>query len=125
MAWQRVLFAAWHATLTVMADQSISGGGIFLKIQGQSGKMTFATTEPIGSAPDKVQIDMSMLQELASDGTTLGGGGNAKHSFNSFATQTFTFGSPVSSTIAGVAMGNGTGVTANDYSFIKVAFTSY
>ena len=98
---------------------------IFLKIQGQSGKMTFATTEPIGSAPDKVQIDMSMLQELASDGTTLGGGGNAKHSFNSFATQTFTFGSPVASTIAGVAMGNGTGVTAKDYSITKVAFTSY
>lgn len=126
MAWQRVLFAAcWQAMVTVMADQSISGGGIFLKIQGQSGKMTFATTEPIGSAPDKVQIDMSMLQELASDGTTLGGGGNAKHSFNSFATQTFTFGSPVASTIAGVAMGNGTGVTAKDYSITKVAFTSY
>ena len=126
MAWQRVLFAAcWQAMVTVMADQSISGGGIFLKIQGQSGKMTFATTEPIGSAPDKVQIDMSMLQELASDGTTLGGRGNAKHSFNSFATQTFTFGSPVASTIAGVAMGNGTGVTAKDYSITKVAFTSY
>jgi len=111
----------------VTADQSISGGGIFMKIQGQSGKMTFATSEPIGSAADKVQIEMSMLQELASDGTVLGGGGNAKHSFNSFATQSFTFGSPVSSTIAGVSSPgeNGTAGTPKDYSITKVAFTCY
>lgn len=110
-----------------VADQSISGGGIFMKIQGQSGKMTFATSEPIGSAPDRVQIEMSMLQELASDGTALGGGGNEKHSFNSFATQSFTFGSPVASTIAGVSSAgdNGTAATPEDYSVTKVAFTSY
>ena len=84
--------------------------------------MTFATSEPIGSAPDRVQIEMSMLQELASDGTALGGGGNEKHSFNSFATQSFTFGSPVASTIAGVSSAgdNGTAATPKDYSVTKV-----
>ena len=84
--------------------------------------MTFATSEPVGSAPDRVRIEMSMLQELASDGTVLGGGGNAKHSFNSFATQSFTFGSPVASTIAGVSSPgeNGTAGTAKNYSVTKV-----
>jgi len=108
-----------------------------MKIQGQSGKMTFATTEPIGSADDKVQIQMASLQELAADGTVLGGGGNAKHSFNSFATQDFTFGAPEASTIAGVerdeAAANGLvpdsptagGYTAKEYNITKVRFTSY
>ena len=106
-----------------------------MKIQGQSGKMTFATSEPVGSAADRVQIQMASLQELAADGTVLGGGGNAKHSFNSFATQSFTFGNPEASTIAGVerdsagASGlvpdSATGYTAKDYNVTKVSFTSY
>ena len=106
-----------------------------MKIQGQSGKMTFATTEPVGSAPDRVQIQMASLQELAADGTVLGGGGNAKHSFNSFATQDFTFGNPMASTIAGVqkdtAGADGlvpdspTGHSPKDYNVTTVSFTSY
>ena len=32
--------------------------------QRQSGKMTFASTEPIGSAPDRVQIQMAEMQEM-------------------------------------------------------------
>ena len=41
------------------------------------------------------------LQELDAEGNVLGAGGNAKHSFNSFATQEFTFGSPSSTTYKG------------------------
>ena len=96
------------------ADQSISGGGIFVKVQGQSGKMTFASSEPIGSAADKV--------ELASDGTVLGSGGRAKHSFNSFATQDFTFSNPVADTIKGVEKNDNVWV-AKDYNVTKVSFT--
>ena len=90
----------------------------YMKIQGQSGKMTFATSEPIGSADDKVQIDMAKMEELAADGSVLGAGGNAKHSFNSFATQEFTFGTPEETTIRGVS--NGTD-TPKDFAITKVA----
>jgi len=116
-------FTCWVVSVAV-ADQSISGGGIFMKVQGQSGKMTFASSEPIGSAADKVEIEMDQLKELASDGTVLGSGGRAKHSFNSFATQEFTFSDPIADTIKGVEKDDNVWV-AKDYNVTKVSFTSY
>lgn len=124
------------ALMLVQGDQGISRGGIFMKIQGQSGKMTFATSEPVGSAADRVQIQMASLEELAADGTVVGRGGSAKHSFNSFATQSFTFGTPQAKTITGVerdvaaASGlipdspNG-GYNPREYNVTTVSFTSY
>ncbi|CAE7573961.1 unnamed protein product [Symbiodinium natans] len=136
MARSLQLYLAAAFGMFVRGDQGLSGGGIFMKIQGQSGKMTFATSEPVGSADDRVQIEMDSLQELAADGTVLGGGGNAKHSFNSFATQSFTFGTPMESTIAGVERdeaaalglvpdGPGGGYLPKDYNVTTVSFTSY
>ena len=58
--------------MLVQGDQGIRGGGIFMKIQGQSGKMAFATSEPVGSAADRVQTEMASLEELAADGTVVG-----------------------------------------------------
>lgn len=77
--------------------------------------------EPIGSADDKVQIDMAKMEEIAADGSVLGAGSNSKHSFN-FATQGFTFGTPEETTIRGVS--NGTD-TPQDFAIIKVGFKSY
>jgi len=45
---------------------------------------------------------MTALRQLDAAGNTLGGGGSAKHSFNSFATQSFTFGAPISTTYQGL-----------------------
>ena len=44
------------------ADQSLSGGGIFMKVLGQSGKINYATSEPINSADDMVQIVMADMK---------------------------------------------------------------
>ena len=130
------LYLAAALGMCARGDQGLSGGGIFMKIQGQSGKMTFATSEPIGSAHDRVQIQMVSLEELAADGTVVGRGGSAKHSFNSFATQSFTFGAPMARTITGVerdvAAANGLipdspngGYITAEYNVTTVSFTSY
>ena len=108
--------------LVEAGDSSINAAGIYMKIQGQSGKMTFATSEPIGSADDNVQIDMAKMEEIAADGSILGAGDNSKHSFNSFATQGFTFGTPEETTIRGVS--NGTD-TPKDFAITTVSFKSY
>eukprot|EP00493_Phyllostaurus_siculus_P026438 UN26783 len=41
-----------------------------------------------------VECQMIALRQLDVSGNTLGGGGSQKHSFNSFATQSFTFSEP-------------------------------
>lgn len=41
---------------------------------------------------------MAALRQLDASGATLGGGGSQKHSFNSFATQLFTFSQPTNAT---------------------------
>lgn len=126
--WSTDMVALQEARMVLAGagDSSINAAGIYMKIQGQSGKMTFAmifaTSEPIGSADDKVQIDMAKMEEIAADGSVLGAGSNSKHSFNSFATQGFTFGTPEETTIRGVS--NGTD-TPQDFAIIKVGFKSY
>ena len=63
-------------------------------------------------------------EELDAAGNVLGGGGNAKHSFNSFATQEFTFSSPESTVIEGVK-NTTNGMQPFDYDVTKISFTSY
>ena len=59
MAVKRLLACA---VALASADQSLSGGGIFMKILGQSGKINYATSEPINSADDMVQIVMADMK---------------------------------------------------------------
>jgi hypothetical protein len=80
----------------VGADKSIEAAGVTVKVKGQSGKMTL--TLPKGNGTQDVEVTMDALRQLNSAGETLGSGGNQKHSFNSFATQEFTFGAPEETT---------------------------
>ena len=82
------------------ADKDLQAGGMWAKILGQSGKIDLAPSSDVSSNPDKVRIQIEALRQLDKDGAELGGGGNSKHSFNSFATQEFTF-SPLEDTTFG------------------------
>ena len=64
--WSADMVALQEARMVLAGagDSSINAAGIYMKIQGQSGEMTFATSEPIGSADDKVQIDMAKMVNL-------------------------------------------------------------
>ena len=69
MAVKRLLACA---VALASADQSLSGGGIFMKILGHSGKINYATSEPTNSADDMVQIVMANMQELDAAGNLQG-----------------------------------------------------
>jgi len=69
-----------------------NGGALWAKVLGQSGKIDLATSSNVASDPDKIRFEIDALRELDSSGVVLGQGGSEKHSFNSFATQSFTFG---------------------------------
>ena len=74
------------------SSSCMTAGGIFAKVIGQSGKIDLAPGSDIGANDDRIRIEISALRQLDSDGETIGQGGSAKHSFNSFATQDFEFG---------------------------------
>ena len=82
------------------ADKDLQAGGMWAKILGQSGKIDLAPSSDVSSNPDKVRIQIEALRQLDKDGAELGKGGNSQHSFNSFATQEFTF-SPLEDTTFG------------------------
>jgi len=98
------LKALLFCTLGVVAtaDKSITAAGVTVQVKGQSGKMTLTIPGANASNPDVVEVRMLALRQLDADGNTLGGGGNEKHSFNSFATQSFAFGTPAESTYQGL-----------------------
>ena len=79
-----------------------NGGRLWAKVLGQSGKIDLAKSVNVASDPDKIRFEIDALRELDSSGTVLGQGGNPKHSFNSFATQSFTFGAVEDSTYHGL-----------------------
>ena len=78
-------------TLNATAD-----GDVCVKVLGQSGKIdfTFDTTT--------VQLTMDSIQEVDSSGNEVGKAGSTKHSFNSFASQAFTFSNLYSTTYNGI-----------------------
>jgi len=86
----------------VNADQAISAAGVTVKVKGQSGKMTI--TIPSGNSSTSVECQMVALRQLDAVGNTLGGGGSEKHSFNSFATQSFTFSEPMDDSYQNVSV---------------------
>eukprot|EP01006_Ploeotia_vitrea_P020012 TRINITY_DN52264_c0_g1_i1.p1 TRINITY_DN52264_c0_g1~~TRINITY_DN52264_c0_g1_i1.p1 ORF type:complete len:305 (-),score=-5.39 TRINITY_DN52264_c0_g1_i1:225-1139(-) len=80
----------------------VSSGNASATILGQSGKVTF------DYAGMSVQLTMSSVTEVDSDGEEVGntGGNSGAHSFNSFASQDFTFSNIVDTTYQGVPVAN-------------------
>lgn len=93
------------------ADKTLNAGGMYAKVLGQSGKIDLAPSKDISSDSNKMRVQIEALRELDAAGKELGKGGNSKHSFNSFATQDFTFGDLEDTTYA-------------DLDVIKIPFSS-
>lgn len=74
------------------SQQVSSAGGTTVQILGRSGKMTVSNSN-LGSS--SVTVTMDALREVDTSGNAVGTTGNPKHSFNTFASQDFTF-SPAS-----------------------------
>ena len=66
-----------------------------MQILGRSGKMTVSNSN-LGSS--SVTVTMDALREVDTSGNAVGTTGNQKHSFNTFASQDFTF-SPASTVL--------------------------
>lgn len=75
----------------VRADQSLSAGGVYSQILGQSGKISVGTT----AMANDITIEFSAL----TNGVAL----RTKHSFHSFASKTITFSAPQDVTFSGVS----------------------
>ena len=71
-------------------------------MKGQSGKITIGRADPPSKDPNSVTVQMDELKEVDKDGNEVGKTGNPKHSFNSFASQDFTFGDLKSVTYEGL-----------------------
>jgi len=84
------------------ADQEITAAGVSVKVKGQSGKMTLTIPKKEDNSTIDVECQMAALRQLDAEGNTLGGGGSEKHSFNSFATQDFTFSTPTTGKYEGL-----------------------
>lgn len=92
------------------SDGATAAGGMAMKTQGQSGKITLYNESAGDSDPNKVVIAMSAVREVDDQGNAVGTGGNTKHSVNTLASQTFTWGGLEDHTFEG-------GVTAKTTSF--------
>ena len=84
-----------------IADKAISAAGVTVRVKGQSGKMTMTLPGDNGTTTD-IEVQMAALRQLDASGNMLGGGGNEKHSFESFATQSFSFSEPLAATYKGL-----------------------
>ena len=85
-------------------EGSIAAAGVRVQVRGQSGKMTLTADGDGGENPTVVECQMVALRQVDESGNTLGAGGSEKQSFNSFATQTFTFSEPFDTTYQGLAV---------------------
>ena len=61
--------------------------GIAVKVLGQSGKVMISKAND----SSRVTMEMDKIAEYSSNGTEVGKSGQVKHSFNTFASQEFTF----------------------------------
>ena len=69
----------------------ISTGGVFVRVLGQSGKILMGRTRNPSEDPNRLMVDFDAISELDKDGNVIGKSGRVKHSFNTFAKQSFTF----------------------------------
>lgn len=81
------------------ANQKVTSGDVIVEILGQSGKMKIwrpsSTTQVSDNATDvkPITIFLDSLTEVDQNGNPVGTSGSSKHSFNTFASQDFTFSS--------------------------------
>lgn len=71
------------------ADKEGEVGKVKVKALGKSGKILLSHKDK--SSNDPIVIEMDSMQEYDSAGNVVGATGRRKHSFKSFATQSFTF----------------------------------
>lgn len=71
------------------ADKEFKSNSTVIKVLGNSGK--FTVKPPKGSG---AMVTFDYLYELDSTGAEIGNSGNTKHSIQTFASQSFTFGNP-------------------------------
>lgn len=69
----------------------VSVGGVFVRVLGQSGKFVMGRTSNPSEDPNALKVAFDAIRELDKDGAVIGKGGRVKHSFNTFASQSFMF----------------------------------
>ncbi|KAL3866238.1 hypothetical protein ACJMK2_043554 [Sinanodonta woodiana] len=82
-------------TFVFAADTEVDMNGTYVKVLGQSGKIRVWKGQNSSVDPNAVQIEFDEIKEKDSSGNEVGKSGNSKHSFNTFASQSFTFSSLV------------------------------
>lgn len=70
---------------------AITVGGVFVRVLGQSGKFIMGRTSNPNEDPNALKVAFDAIRELDKDGAVIGKGGRVKHSFNTFASQSFMF----------------------------------
>lgn len=69
----------------------ISVEGVFVRILGQSGKFIMGRKSNPSEDPNALKVAFDAIRELNKDGAVIGKSGRVKHSFNTFASQSFVF----------------------------------
>lgn len=75
-------------------DENTTGitvGGVFVRVLGQSGKFVMGRTSNPSEDPNALKVAFDAIRELDKDGTVIAKSGRVKHSFNTFASQSFAF----------------------------------
>ncbi|KAK3599354.1 hypothetical protein CHS0354_009854 [Potamilus streckersoni] len=85
------LFVVLAFLSSSLADKTFNSSGVFVKVLGQSGKISIGQRENQTGDPNLVMVEFSEIKEKSSDGTAVGETGKQKHSFNTFANQNFNF----------------------------------
>lgn len=85
-------------------DKEVNTAGVYVKAVGRSGKIKVGFSKNIDTDPDRIFVDMDELKEKDSNGNEVGKSGRTKHSFNSFATQDFTFTDVEESTLQNITV---------------------
>ncbi|KAK3599365.1 hypothetical protein CHS0354_009865 [Potamilus streckersoni] len=75
----------------VFADQAMDSNGVYVKVLGHSGKIMVGKKQNSSDDPNSVFIEFDEIKEKDSSGNEVGKSGATKHSFNTFASQSFSF----------------------------------
>lgn len=84
-----------------LGDREANSSGIIVKALGRSGKIRIGFKDNNGTDMDRVVVEMDELKERDANGSEVGKTGqpSVKHSFNTFASQDFTFTDIMKSTL--------------------------
>lgn len=84
------------------AEESISASGVSVKVLGNSGKIELMNVGSTGDSKNTIVVEFDNLLEKTMDGTDIK---DSAHKFNTFASQDFTFGTPVDEMYTGTTIG--------------------